>query len=131
MSTDFEVDGLDSLLRKLENMGKEGAVIQDKSLIEAVQPILEDEKNTNLFDDKSGKLRKSLKISKVKKSKNGKEVWVGDVDKIAQHGWYVEYGSTKSKPHKERPFMKTAYNKNKDEVYKKLKEEIEKNLQNI
>lgn len=131
MSKEFEVEGLDSLLRKLENMGKEGAIIQDKSLIEAVQPILEDQRNSNLFKDRTGKLRKSLKISKVKKSKNGKEIWVGDVDKIAQYGWYVEYGSTKSKPHKAQPFMKAAYNKNKDEVYKNLKEAIEKNLQNI
>ncbi|WP_160684688.1 HK97-gp10 family putative phage morphogenesis protein [Clostridium sp. C2-6-12] len=129
--SDFEVTGLDSLLRKLENMGKEGALIQDKSLIEAVQPILEDEKDATLFKDRSGKLRKSLKISKVKKSKNGKVVWVGDVDKIAQHGWYVEYGSTKSKPRKSRPFMKQAYNKNKDEVYKNLKEAIENNIKNI
>ena len=130
MSTEFKVEGLDTLLRQLENMGKEGSTIQDESLVEAVQPMLEDEQNTTLFKDRSGELRKNLKISKVKKSKSGKVIWIGDVDRKAQHGWYVQYGSTKSKPHVARPFMTEAYNKNKDTVYQKLKEAIEKNLQN-
>ena len=127
MSTEFEVTGLDTLLRKLENMGKEGSTIQDESLVEAVQPILEDEQNTTLFEDRTGKLRASLKISKVKKSKNGKVIFVGDVDKKANYSWYLEYGDSKRKP---RPFMKSAYDKNKDTVYQKLKESIEKNLKN-
>lgn len=126
--SNFEVEGLDSLLRKLENMGKEGSLIQDKSLIEAVEPILKDEQNTTLFKDRTGKLRDNLKISKVKKSKGGKVVWIGDVDKKANYSWYVQYGSTKSKPHKVRPFITEAYDKNKDEVYKNLKEAIENNL---
>jgi HK97 gp10 family phage protein len=127
MSTEFEVTGLDILLRKLENMGKEGSLIQDESLIEAVQPILQDEKNTTLFKDRSGKLRKSLKISKVKKSKNGKVVWIGDIDKQANYSWYVEYGHSSGKM--PRPFMSDAYKKNKDTVYQKVKDAIEKNLQ--
>lgn len=127
MSTEFEVEGLDTLLRKLENIGKEGSTIQDESLVEAVQPILQDEQNTTLFEDRTGKLRESLKISKVKKSKNGKVIWIGDVDKKANYSWYLEYGDSKRKP---RPFMAESYNKNKSEVYKKLKESIEKNLKN-
>lgn len=126
--SNFEVEGLDSLLRKLENMGKEGSLVEDKSLIEAVQPILKSEQNTTLFMDRTGKLRDSLKISKVKKSKGGKVVWIGDTDKKANYSWYVQYGSTKSKPHRARPFITEAYDKNKDEVYKNLKEAIEKNL---
>ena len=129
--SDFEVTGLDSLLRKLENMGKEGAVIQDESLTEAVQPILKDEKDTTLFKDRKGKLRNSLKVSKVKKAKGGKTIWVGDTDKKANYSWYVQYGSTKSKPHQARPFITEAWDKNKDSVYQNLKDAIEKNLQNL
>lgn len=129
MSTDFEVEGLDNLLMKLQNMGKEGSIIQDESLTKAVQPILEDEKNTTLFKDESGKLRKSLKVSKVKNVKGGKSIWIGDTDRKAMHGWYLQYGSTKSKPFKARPFITEAYDKNKDKIYQNLKEAIQKNLQ--
>ena len=125
---DFEVEGLDTLLRKLENMGKEGSIIENKSLTEAVEPILQDEKNTTLFKDRTGKLRSSLKISKVKKSKYGKSVWIGDIDKKANYSWYVQFGSTKSKPHKARPFITQAFERNKDTVYQNLKNSIEKNL---
>lgn len=128
--SDFEVDGLDSLLRKLQNLGKEGSLIEDNSLKEAVKPILNDEKNSALFKDRTGKLRDSLKISKVKKAKGGKTIWIGDTDKKANYSWYLQYGSTKSKPHKARPFITEAWNKNKDSVYKNLKEAIEKNLKN-
>ena len=128
MICDFEVEGLDTLLRKLENMGKEGSVIENNSLKEAVEPILEDEKNTTLFKDRTGKLRNSLKISKVKKSKYGKAIWIGDVDKEVMYAWYVQFGSTKSKPHKARPFITQAFERNKDKVYQNLKNSIEKNL---
>lgn len=128
--SNFEVDGLDSLLRKLQNMGKDGSLIEDNSLKEAVEPILDDEKNSTLFKDRTGKLRDSLKISKVKKAKGGKAIWIGDTDKKANYSWYVQYGSTKSKPHKAKPFITEAWNKNKDQVYKNLKEAIEKNLKN-
>lgn len=129
MSAAFEVEGLDTLLRRLENMGKEGSIIEGESLVEAVQPMLEDMKNTNAFDDRSGKLRKSLKISKPKKARygSGRVVWIGDVDKKANYSWYLEYGDSKRKP---RPFMMQAYSRNQFSVYKKLKESIEKNLQN-
>lgn len=128
MSDEFSVDGLDSLLRKLQNMGKEGSIVEDNALIKSVEPILDDIKNTTLYKDKSGNLRKSAKISKVKKVKGNKTVWVGDVDKKANYGWYVEWGDSKTKP---RPFMKQAYDKNKDSVYKNLKEAIENNLKKI
>lgn len=126
MSTEFEAQGLDSLLRRLENMGKEGSIIADKSLIDAVQPILKDQQNTTLFKDRTGKLRKNLKVSKVKKNKGVKVVWIGDPDKKANYSWYVEWGNSKRKP---RPFMRQSYDKNKDQVYQKLKESIQNNLQ--
>jgi HK97 gp10 family phage protein len=129
MSTEFKVDGLDTLLRKLENMGKEGSIIEGQSLVEAGQPMLEDMKNTSAFKDRTGKLRKSLKISQPKKAKygSGRVIWIGDVDRKANYSWYLEYGDSKRKP---RPFMMQAYSRNQSSVYQKLKQAIEKNLQN-
>ncbi|OOM75499.1 HK97-gp10 family putative phage morphogenesis protein [Clostridium sp. BL-8] len=127
MSAEFKVDGLDSLLRTLQNIGKEGSLIEDESLVEAVEPILEDVQKTNLYKDKTGKLRKSAKISKVKKAKSTKTVWVGDIDRKANYGWYVEWGDSKRKP---RPFMRQAYDRNKEQVYKNLKVAIQRRLKN-
>jgi HK97 gp10 family phage protein len=131
MSTDFEVEGLDSLLRKLENLGKEGAVIKAESLKEAVEPVLKDMKNTTKFKDRTGKLRESLKVSPVKKTSTGLMVWIGDVDNKTKYSWYVEYGSTKSKPHDPREFIRVAYTDNKDKIFKTLKEKIEENLNKL
>ena len=110
-------------------MEKEGSIIEGKSLVEAVQPILEDMKNTSAFKDRTGKLRKSLKISKPKKAQygSGRVVWIGDVDKKANYSWFLEYGDSKRAP---RPFMMVAYSRNQGYIYQKLKEAIEKNLQN-
>lgn len=128
MSTDFEVEGLDTLLRRVENMGKEGSIIEGESLVEAVQPMLEDMKNTSEFNDRTKKLRKSLKISKPKKARygSGLVVWIGDVDRKANYSWYLEYGDSKRRP---RPFMMTAYSRYQKSVYENLKKAIEKNLQ--
>ncbi|MDT8718985.1 HK97 gp10 family phage protein [Clostridium sp. 19966] len=125
MSADFEVEGLESLLNKLANMGKNGVNIQDNALVEAAQPILTDAKNTKAFEDRTGKLRESLKISKVKKNKDGKFVWVGDIDKKANYSWYVEYGDSKRLP---RPFLKPAYEKNKGQILEKIKQAIQNGL---
>ncbi|MDF2802342.1 MAG: phage protein Gp10 family [Anaerocolumna sp.] len=125
MSNEFEVQGLEGLMKKLEQMGRAGAKIEDKALQKAAEPVLNDIKSTTAFEDHSHKLRNSFKISKVKKKKEGKYVWVGDVDKEANYSWYVEYGSSKKAA---RPFLRPAFEKNKDEVLKILKQEIAKGL---
>ncbi len=113
-------------------MGKEGSIIEGESLVEAVQPMLEDMKNTSVFKDRTGKLRKSLKISKPKRARygSGRVVWIGDVDRKAPYSWYVEYGHSSGKDKMPRPFMMVAYSRNQGAVYQRLKEAIEKNLQN-
>jgi HK97 gp10 family phage protein len=121
MDTSFDVQGFSELAKKLESMGKQGVKIEDKALIKSAEPILNDAKNTVAFDDRSGDLRKSLKISKVKKSKNGKTVWIGDVDKEVTYSWFIEYGNSKSRP---RPFLKPSYDKNKEQVLNNIKKEI-------
>ena len=125
MATTFDVQGFEELTKKLESMGKKGAKIEDEALQKAAEPILQDAKSTTAFKDVSGKLRKSLKISKVKKNKGIKFVWVGDVDKQANYSWYVEYGDARSA---ERPFLRPAYDRNKKQVFEIIKNEIANEL---
>lgn len=75
MADNFEVEGLESLMSKLENMGKTGVKIENEALQKAAEPILEDAKNSAPV--RTGRLRDGLKISKVKNSKDGKYVLVG------------------------------------------------------
>lgn len=125
MSSQFEVQGMEALMKKLEQMGKAGAKIEDKALQKAAEPILNDIENTTAFENHSHKLRNSFKISRVKKKKDGKYVWVGDVDKEANYSWYVEFGSPGIPA---KPFLRPAFLKNKDKILKIVKEEIEKGL---
>lgn len=127
----LEVEGLDELLAKLEFMGKEGINIADTALINAVQPILADMKSTNAFKDRTGELRKNLKISKTKKNKYGKYVLVGidkgDNSKIF-YAKFIEWGTSKRPP---RAFMQPALIKNKGQVMENLKKEIIKSLSDV
>ncbi|MDP4144160.1 MAG: hypothetical protein Q8936_06690 [Bacillota bacterium] len=125
MSTTFNVEGLPEIFKRLEGMGRKGVSIENNSLINATNPILEDAKNTTAFKDVTGKLRKSLKTSNVKKNKGIKFVWVGDVDKQANYSWYVEYGDSKTPP---KPFLRPAYEKNKGKVLENIRNEIKKAL---
>lgn len=115
MSANMEVTGFESLIAKIEAMGKVGDKIYDEALIKGAEPILKDLQATDAFKDKTGKLRKSLKISKVKKSKDGKYVWVGDVDGVAKYGWYVEH---------KHPFIRPAFEKHKKEIFEIIKQAI-------
>jgi HK97 gp10 family phage protein len=119
MASTFEIEGLSEIMSKIEKMGKEGVKLENDSLKKSAEPILDDAKATTAFIDRTGKLRKSLKISNVKMSKEGKFVYVGDTDKIANYSWYVEY---------KHPFLRPAFEKNKKEVLARLKQEIAKGL---
>lgn len=129
MPSNFEVQGLESLMSKLENMGKTGVKIENEALQKAAEPILEDAKNSAPV--RTGRLRDGLKISKVKNSKDGKYVLVGTdkKDKDAPF-WatFIEFGTSKMPA---QPFLRPAYERNKKQVIDILKEEIQKGLKDL
>jgi len=115
MSADMELQGFEDIMKKIEDMGRKGSKAENNAITKGAEPVLEDAKNTTAFKDRTGKLRKSLDISKVKNGKEGKYVWIGDIDKQANYSWYVEYT---------HPFLRPAFEKNKDEVFRIIKEEL-------
>ncbi|AJA49531.1 phage protein, HK97 gp10 family [Clostridium pasteurianum DSM 525 = ATCC 6013] len=127
MSASFDVDGFESLMSKLQSMGKEGTKIEDEALQKAAEPILVDAKNSAPV--RTGKLRDGLKISKAKKSKDGKYVLVGTdkKDKDAPF-WatFIEFGTSKMPA---QPFLRPAFEKNKKQVFEIIKEEIAKKVE--
>ena len=125
---DAELKGVDEILNKLSQMGANITRLENKALKNAAEPVLEDARTTNAFNDRSGRLRKGLKISGVKKKEGVKYILVG-VDKSDNskifYGKFLEFGTSKISA---RPFLQPAYEKNKEEIQKTIAETLKEGL---
>ncbi|ABS34505.1 phage protein, HK97 gp10 family [Clostridium botulinum A str. ATCC 19397] len=122
----MELDGMDNLIRKIEDMGKAGTRIENKALKKAGELIVEEAKNS--VSVKTEKLKKGLKVSGVRKKGGNKFVLAGiqkgDNSKIF-YGKFLEFGTSKMKA---RPFMGPAYESKKEEAKEVIKDELRKGL---
>ncbi len=125
---DIELTGVDEILNKLQQIGTNISRLENKALKNAAEPVLEDAKATNAFNDRSGRLRKGLKISNVKNKEGTKYILVG-VDKSDNskifYGKLLEFGTSKMSA---RPFLQPAYEKNKDNIQKTIAETLKEGL---
>ncbi|WP_123053085.1 HK97-gp10 family putative phage morphogenesis protein [Clostridium sp. JN-1] len=124
----MELQGVDELLNKLQSIGANVGRLENKALRNAAEPVLEDVKATNAFNDRSGKLRKGLKITNVKKKEGVKYILVGidksDNSKIF-YGKFIEFGTSKMPA---KPFLQPAYEKNKDNIKRTIAETLKEGL---
>ena len=94
----------------------------------AGQEIVDEAKTTSAFHDRSGKLRRGLKVSGVRSKKGHKYVFAGiqkgDNSEIF-YGSFLEFGTSKMAA---RPFLGPAYESKKREAEKVIKEELRKGL---
>lgn len=114
--------------KKLEELGRKGARIENKALEESAKPILEEMKKTSSFRDRTGRLRKGLKIDKPKKIKGVKTVKIGITKEDNSEIFYsrfFEYGTSKMTA---KPFMRPALDKKRREAVEKMKEIIRREL---
>jgi HK97 gp10 family phage protein len=125
---DIELTGVDEILNKLQQVGTNISRLENKALKNAAGPVLEDAKATNAFNDRSGNLRKGLKISNVKNKEGVKYILVGidkgDNSKIF-YGKFLEFGTSKMPA---RPFLQPAYEKNKNTIQKNIAEALKEGL---
>lgn len=125
---DIELEGVDEILNKLQQIGTNISRLENKALKNASQPVLDDAKSSNAFNDRSGNLRKNLKISSIKSKEGMKYVLVGidksDNSKI-YYGKFLEFGTSKMSA---RPFMQPSYEKNKDNIQKNIAETLKEGL---
>lgn len=128
MAIDIGLDGVEDLIRMFESLGKQGNKAITKALEDGAEPILKEIQATKLFKDRTGDLRESQKVSKVKTRKGKKFVWIGDVDGVAKYGWIVEYGSSTQNA---RPFMREAWNKQIKEAQARIKQTLSEELSEI
>ncbi|WP_147564950.1 HK97-gp10 family putative phage morphogenesis protein [Clostridium tyrobutyricum] len=124
----IELTGVDEILNKLQSIGANVSRLENKALKNAAEPVLEDAKATNAFKDRSGKLRKGLKITSVKKKEGIKYILVG-VDRGDNsevfYGKFVEFGTSKMPA---RPFLQPAYEKNKQNIKRIIAETLKEGL---
>ena len=122
----MELDGIGDLLNKISSLGKAGERAENKALKKAGEVILEEAKNN--VPIVSGKLKKGLKVSGIKKSEGNKYVLVGitkeDNSEIF-YGKFLEFGTSKMSA---KPFMAPAYATKKTEAKNIIKDELKKEL---
>lgn len=125
MGIEVELKGIGELVDELERMEIKADKIISDTLKSAAQPVLKDAQATTVFKDRSGKLRRSLKVSAVRREKDKKYVLVGSFEKEAFYGVFVEYGTSKMAA---RPFLQPALERNKNEVTAIIAEKLKEAL---
>ena len=115
---DMKLEGMENLLSEIEKLGKIGSRIENKALREAGDVVKEAiQKETPI---RSGKLKESINVSRVKNKDGAKRVEVGP-NKDVFYSRFVEFGTVKMKAN---PFMARGYEVSKENAM----ETIEKNL---
>ena len=100
MSNGIDFSCMDKLSAKLKEMGRKGSRIESEALKKGAEVILEEMKRTSAFSDRSGNLRKGLKIDKVRTQKGVKYVKIGiqkDDNSEIFYGKFIEYGTVNGK----------------------------------
>ncbi len=126
MGAVFSVDGFSDLLDEVERMAAAPAHVENEALKAAAQPICDEAKKTTAFIDRSGKLRESIKVGKVKKDSNGaKYVLIATDDPIAH---LVEEGHGGPSPAPAHPYMRPAFEAKKGEAVEIIKATLKEAL---
>lgn len=116
----LDIEGLDSLMKTIENAGKNIEKVQNKALNKGADIVLKEQQRTVNVD--TGATQESLMKSGVRTEKGVKKIWVGDVKrKRGNIPYYLEYGPIGKKKRK-FPFMRPALRNKKAEVLEAEKE---------
>ena len=129
MSADLEVTGMQELVDRVQELGsKASKEVQNQALLKAAQPILNEAVQTSSFKDRTGRLRKGLKISRPKSKGDTRYVLVG-IDKSDNstifYGKFIEFGTSKEPA---RPYLGPAYESHKEEAKEIIKNELRQAL---
>ena len=123
---DLKLEGMDDLLKEVEEMGSKGNRVANKALKLAAEPIFND-MVANAPED-TGKGKSQLKIGNISTKKGRKTLPIGlTKDVIGEAYWlrFHEFGTYKMQA---SPFLSPAYEKNRDQSQKIIIKEIKKGL---
>ena len=122
MLADMKLEGMEDLLAEIERLGKEGSKIENRALKEAGEAVKQSIQNET--PTRSGKLKASISVSRVKTKGGIKQVEVGP-GSDGYYGKFLEFGTVKMKAN---PFMSRGYETSKGEAERIIEEEIRKGL---
>ncbi len=119
---DMKLEGMENLLSEIEKLGKIGSRIENKALREAGDVVKEAiQKETPI---RSGKLKESINVSRVKNKDGAKRVEVGP-NKDVFYSRFVEFGTVKMKAN---PFMARGYEVSKENAMETIEKNLKKGL---
>ena len=126
----FELIGAGVVLRDLERMISSDTDVDD-ALIQGGQ-IMADAMKQNAPVGATGRLKAAIKVGKPRGIKRGRTVTIGvhrrDIDLSDKDGAYypafVEYGHGGPTPAPPHPFIRPAYDLNKDAAWNTLKQAV-------
>ena len=119
---DMKIDGMENLLAEIEKLGKAGSKIENRALKEAGDVVKESIQNET--PRRTGKLKSSIEVSRVKTKGGIKQVEIGP-GSDGYYGKFLEFGTVKMKAN---PFMSRGYEMSKSEAESKIEEEIKRGL---
>ncbi len=118
----LEIEGVDNVLKKLEELGAKGRRMENTALRRAgnrVKDAIQDETPVS-----TGNLKRSIAVSNVRTKDGAKHVEVGP-NKDGWYGRFVEFGTVHIKAN---PFMSRGYEKSKEDAVRIIQEELKKEL---
>ena len=121
----IEIDGMDEILRKLEQLGDQGKQAESTALLRAGDIFKESIQSETPV--RTEKLRRSINRSGVKLKDGVRQVEVGP-DKPGKRSHvarFLEFGTVKMKAN---PFMARGYEKSKAEAMAIIADELRKGL---
>lgn len=116
------LEGMQELLDKLEQLGKEGKKVESNALKKAGNVLKEE--IIKQAPERTGNLKKNIVVSNIKKNKEGSYVQVGTNNK-SFYGKFVEFGTTKMAAD---PFMSRSFESKKDEIQETIATEIKRGV---
>lgn len=119
-SVKAELKGMDELMKRLEEMGRKGASIENRALKTAGEDLVKVMKSEAPF--KTGDLKESIGVSRIKSSKGRKRIEVGPTVYYAK---FLEFGTSKMSA---KPFMGKSYDSSKDRLRATMIAEIKRGL---
>lgn len=124
---EFDISELNSALEKLEK--KVSDKIKEKALNKGADIILKEQQNN--VPVKTGKLKRSLGKSKVKKSNQTDKITIGILnatDNEVEYGYYQEYGTSSIIGKK---WMKRSWNESIEDAREEIKKSLSDDLTNL
>jgi len=127
MAAEIELQGLDELLNKLQQMSDRAGRVENKALKAAAQPVAEEMKSlVNVSSIDHLHIRDNIKISGVKSKDGIKYIEIGPGKDTNWRAKFLEWGTSKMSA---KPFVQISYEHKKNDVLEIMKQTIAEALE--